>query len=73
MYYRPNKEKYTRFIKIYCGSTTHQNAIARVLEKSDELEELEDMVQEGKLYDLTVISIVRYPDFRFMRLDWHTI
>src|ERR1700740_3507642 len=20
MYYRPNKEKYTRFIKIYCGS-----------------------------------------------------
>lgn len=54
MYYRPNKEKYTRFIKIYCGSTTHQNAIARVLEKSDELEGLEDMMEDGKLYDLTV-------------------
>jgi hypothetical protein len=54
MYYRPNKEKYTRFIKIYCGSTTHQNAIARILEKSEELPDLEDLMSEGKLYDLTV-------------------
>jgi len=54
MYYRPNKEKYTRFIKIYCAGTTHQNAIARVLEKSEELSDLEDLLAEGKLYDLTV-------------------
>ena len=57
MYYRPNKEKYTRFIKIYCGSTTHQNAIARILEKSDEHPELEKMMDEGRLYDLTVTVI----------------
>jgi hypothetical protein len=55
MYYRPNKEKYTRFIKIYCASTTHQNAIARVLEMSDKLPLLEDLMNEGKLYDLTVL------------------
>ena len=55
MYYRPDKERYTRFIKIYCGSTVHQNAIARVLEMSDQLAELEDMMKEGKLYDLTVL------------------
>lgn len=55
MYYRPNKEKYTRFIKIYCGSTTHQNAIARILEMSDQHPMLEDLMKEGKLYDLTVI------------------
>ena len=54
MYYRPNKEKYTRFIKIYCGTTAHQNAIARILERSDEVAVLEDMMKEGKLYDLTV-------------------
>jgi hypothetical protein len=70
MYYRPNKEKYTRFIKIYCGSTTHQNAIARVLEKSDEHEGLEDMMEEGKLYDLTVVFVFDGSDFRCMRLDW---
>lgn len=54
MYYRPTKEKYTRFIKIYCGSTTHQNAIARILEMSDKLPMLEEMMDGGKLYDLTV-------------------
>ena len=70
MYYRPNKEKYTRFIKIYCGSTTHQNAIARVLEKSDEHEGLEDMMEDGKLYDLTVVLVFDRSDFRCMRLDW---
>ena len=58
MYYRPNKEKYTRFIKIYCGSTAHQNAIARILEMSDQHPELEDMMSEGKLYDLTVYSLI---------------
>lgn len=58
MYYRPNKEKYTRFIKIYCGSTSHQNAIARVLEMSDQHPELEDMMSEGKLYDLTVLPLI---------------
>lgn len=73
MYYRPNKEKYTRFIKIYCGSTSHQNAIARVLEKSDELEGLEDMMEGGKLYDLTVVSVRRGPDFRCTRLGWRMI
>ena len=57
MYYRPNKEKYTRFIKIYCGSTAHQNAIARILEMSDQHPGLEDMMSEGKLYDLTVSSL----------------
>ena len=56
MYYRPNKEKYTRFIKIYCGSTAHQNALARILEMSDQYPGLEEMMSEGKLYDLTVIS-----------------
>jgi hypothetical protein len=54
MYYRPNKEKYTRFIKIYCGSSASQNAIARILEMSDKYPGLEDMMEEGKLYDLTV-------------------
>jgi hypothetical protein len=54
MYYRPNKEKYTRFIKIYCGSTAQQNAVARVLELSDQFPVLRDMMSEGKLYDLTV-------------------
>ena len=58
MYYRPNKEKYTRFIKIYCGSTAHQNAIARILEMSDQHPDLEDMMHEGKLYDLTVRSLI---------------
>ena len=58
MYYRPNKEKYTRFIKIYCGSTAHQNAIARILEMSDQHPDLEDMISEGKLYDLTVRSLI---------------
>lgn len=56
MYYRPNKEKYTRFIKIYCGSTTHQNTLARIIETSDQLPGLEEMMSEGKLYDLTVLS-----------------
>ena len=55
MYYRPNKEKYTRFIKIYCWSTAHQNALARVLELSDQSPGLEEMMKEGKLYDLTVL------------------
>lgn len=55
MYYRPNKEKYTRFIRIYCWSTAHQNALARVLESSDQSPGLEDMMKEGKLYDLTVL------------------
>jgi len=54
MYYRPNKERYTRFIKIYCASTANQNALARILEKSDELPGLEELMLEGKLYDLTV-------------------
>jgi len=54
MYYRPNKEKYNRFIKIYCGSTTQQNALARILEMSDQLPVLEDIMSEGKFYDLTV-------------------
>jgi hypothetical protein len=56
MYYRPNKEKYTRFIKIYCSSTAHQNAIAKVLEMSDQHPGLEEMMDEGKLYDLTVFD-----------------
>jgi hypothetical protein len=56
MYYRPNKDKYSRFIKIYCWSTGHQNALARVLESSDQSPGLEDMMKEGKLYDLTVMS-----------------
>lgn len=73
MYYRPNKEKYTRFIKIYCGSTSHQNAIARVLEKSDELEGLGDMMEDGKLYDLTVVSVGTGSDFRFTRPGWRMI
>jgi len=55
MYYRPNKEKYTRFIKIYCGSMAHQNALARILEMSDQYPGLEEMTIEGKLYDLTVL------------------
>jgi hypothetical protein len=54
MYYRPNKEKYTRFIKIYCGSTAGQNAIARILELSDKYPGLDELMEEGKLYDLTV-------------------
>jgi len=54
MYYRPNKEKYTRFLKVYCGSTAHQNAIARILEMSNKHPGLEEMMDEGKLYDLTV-------------------
>lgn len=57
MYYRPNKDKYARFIKIYCGSIAHQNAIARILEMSDQHPGLEDMMNEGKLYDLTVSSL----------------
>jgi hypothetical protein len=56
MYYRPNKDKYNRFIKIYCQNTGHQNALARVLESSDQSPGLEDMMKEGKLYDLTVMS-----------------
>lgn len=59
MYYRPNKDKYSRFIKIYCWSTAHQNALARVLESSDQSRGLEDMMKQGKLYDLTVISYPR--------------
>jgi hypothetical protein len=54
MYYRPNKEKYTRFIKIYCASSASQNSIARILEMSDKYPGLDEMMQEGKLYDLTV-------------------
>jgi len=54
MYYRPDKERYTRFIKIYCWSTAHQNALARVLELSDKSPGLKEMMTEGKLYDLTV-------------------
>jgi len=73
MYYRPNKEKYTRFIKIYCGSTTHQNAIARILEMSDKHPGLEEMMDEGKLYDLTVLSGRDGIDSRFTRLDWRMI
>jgi hypothetical protein len=57
MYYRPNKEKYTRYIKISCGSTAHQNAIARILERSEEVIDLEDMIKEGKLYDSTVMLL----------------
>ena len=55
MFYRPNKEKYTRFVRIYCGSTSHQNAVGRILEMSDQLPVLEDMIGKGKLYDLTVM------------------
>jgi hypothetical protein len=71
MYYRPNKEKYTRFLKIYCGSTTHQNAIARVLEKSDELPGLDNLMNEGKLYDLTVHLSFPLTNSRCMRLGSH--
>jgi hypothetical protein len=69
MYYRPNKEKYSRYLKIYCQSTANQNALARILELADKYPGLDEMMQEGKLYDMTVSPLLlEGADSRYMKL-----
>jgi len=69
MYYRPNKEKYSRYLKICCQSTANQNALARILELADKYPGLDEMMQEGKLYDMTVSPLLlEGADSRYMKL-----
>lgn len=65
-YYRPEPDKYRRYVQIFVDKPTDVNPIGQVLGKSDELAKLINMFGSGKLYSSQVYETGLSYDMRFM-------